>query len=261
MQNASLRLYYELEGSADAPCLVLSNSLGTHLGMWLPQIPALLKAFRVLRYDARGHGKSDVPPGPYSMAQLGEDVIALMDDLGIERAHFCGLSMGGMIGIWLGAHQAQRLDRLMLCNTAAYIGPAETWNARIDQVNREGMAAIVPAVIDRWFTPAFRAGAPREVGIVRDMLLQMSPAGYTACCAAVRDMDQRGELAGITVPVMVVAGTHDQSTPAAEGRLLAKRIPGARYVELEAAHLSNWEAAEAFTASLVGFLQQGKSNG
>lgn len=257
-RNTPLRLYYELEGPADAPCLVLSNSLGTHLGMWMPQMPALLKEFRVLRYDTRGHGKSDIPPGPYSMAQLGEDVIALMDELGIGRAHFCGLSMGGMIGIWLGMHQAQRLDRLVLCGTVARIGPPEMWNARIDKVNSEGMTAIVPAIIDRWFTPAFQARAPKEVDIVRGMLLQMSPTGYAACCAAVRDMDQRSGLAAIAVPVMVIAGSYDQSTPAADCRQVAESIPGARYAEVKAAHLSNWEAADAFTASLIGFLKQAK---
>jgi 3-oxoadipate enol-lactonase len=252
--NHGARLYYELEGRDDAPLLVLSNSLGTTLDMWAPQMPALLQHFRVLRHDARGHGRSDVTPGPYTIAQLGEDVLALMDHLGIARAHFCGLSMGGMIGMWLGTHHAQRLDRLVLCNTAAKIGTPDTWNPRIAKVEAEGMASIVDIVLDRWFTAGFRQRAPEQVTIVRDMLLDTAPAGYSANCAAVRDMDQRADIAAIAVPTLVIAGTHDGSTPAADGRAVADAIPGARYVELDAAHLSNWEQSEQFTQALLGFL-------
>jgi 3-oxoadipate enol-lactonase len=252
--NHGARLYYELEGRDDAPLLVLSNSLGTTLDMWAPQMPALLQHFRVLRHDARGHGRSDVTPGPYTIAQLGEDVLALMDHLGIARAHFCGLSMGGMIGMWLGTHHAHRLDRLVLCNTAAKIGTPDTWNPRIAKVEAEGMASIVDIVLDRWFTAGFRQRAPEQVTIVRDMLLDTAPAGYSANCAAVRDMDQRADIAAIAVPTLVIAGTHDGSTPAADGRAVADAIPGARYVELDAAHLSNWEQSEQFTQALLGFL-------
>jgi 3-oxoadipate enol-lactonase len=248
------RLYYELEGRDDAPVLVLSNSLGTTLDMWAPQMPALLQHFRVLRHDARGHGRSDVTPGPYTIAQLGADVLALMDHLGIARAHFCGLSMGGMIGMWLGTHHAGRLDRLVLCNTAAKIGSPDTWNPRIAKVEADGMASIVDLVLERWFTAGFRQRAPQQVDVVRDMLLNTAPAGYSANCAAVRDMDQRDEIASIRVPTLVIAGTHDGSTPAADGRAVADAIPGARYVELDAAHLSNWEQSEQFSEALVGFL-------
>lgn len=254
LDHEGVRLHYELEGREDAPVLVLSNSLGTTLEMWAPQMPALLQHFRVLRHDARGHGRSDVPPGPYSTAQLGADVLALMDHLGIGRAHFCGLSMGGMIGMWLGTHHAGRLDRLALCNTAAKIGTPETWNPRIAKVEAEGMASIVDTVLERWFTDRFRARAPEQVAVVRDMLLNTAPAGYSANCAAVRDMDQRADLASIRVPTLVIAGTHDGSTPAADGRAVADAIPGARYVELDAAHLSNWEQSEQFTQALVAFL-------
>ena len=254
LDHEGVRLHYELEGREDAPVLVLSNSLGTTLEMWAPQMPALLQHFRVLRHDARGHGRSDVPPGPYSTSQLGADVLALMDHLGIARAHFCGLSMGGMIGMWLGTHHAGRLDRLALCNTAAKIGTPETWNPRIAKVEAEGMASIVDTVLERWFTDRFRARAPEQVAVVRDMLLNTAPAGYSANCAAVRDMDQRADLASIRVPALVIAGTHDGSTPAADGRAVADAIPGARYVELDAAHLSNWEQSEQFTQALVAFL-------
>jgi 3-oxoadipate enol-lactonase len=222
--------------------------------MWAPQMPALLQHFRVLRHDARGHGHSDVTPGPYTIAQLGEDVLALMDYLKIDRAHFCGLSMGGMIGMWLGAHHAARIDRLVLCNTAAKIGTPDTWNPRIAKVDAEGMASVVDTVLDRWFTPGFRQRAPEQVGVVRDMLLNTAPAGYGANCAAVRDMDLRADIASIGVPTLVIAGTHDGSTPAADGRAVADAIPGARYVELDAAHLSNWEQSEQFTQALLGFL-------
>jgi len=252
--NNGARLHYELDGREDAPVLVLSNSLGTNLDMWEPQMPALLQHFRVLRHDARGHGSSDVTPGPYTIAQLGGDVLALMDHLGISRAHFCGLSMGGMIGMWLGAHHAGRIDRLVLCNTAAKIGTPDTWNPRIAKVDAEGMASVVDTVLDRWFTPGFRQRAPQQVAIVRDMLLETEPAGYGANCAAVRDMDLRADIASITVPTLVIAGTHDGSTPAADGRAVADAIPGARYVELDAAHLSNWEQTDQFTQALLGFL-------
>jgi len=254
LTNDGARLYYQLEGRDDAPVLVLSNSLGTTLDMWAPQMPALLKHFRVLRHDARGHGRSEVTPGPYTIAQLGADALALMDHLNIDRAHFCGLSMGGMIGMWLGTHHAHRLDRLVLCNTAAKIGTPETWNPRIAKVEAEGMASVVDTVLERWFTAGFRQRAPEQVAVVRDMLQGTAPAGYSANCAAVRDMDQRAGIASIAVPTLVVAGTHDGSTPAADGRAVADAIPGARYVELDAAHLSNWEQSGQFTQALLDFL-------
>ena len=254
LNNDGARIYYELEGRDDAPVLALSNSLGTTLDMWAPQMPALLQHFRVLRHDARGHGRSDVTPGPYTIAQLGGDVLALMDHLGIARAHFCGLSMGGMIGMWLGTHHAGRLDRMVLCNTAAKIGSPDTWNPRIAKVEAEGMASVVDLVLERWFTAGFRQRSPQQVDVVRSMLLDTAPAGYNANCAAVRDMDQRNDIASITVPTLVIAGTHDGSTPAADGRAVADAIPGARYVELDAAHLSNWEQSEQFTQALLGFL-------
>lgn len=253
-EKDNLRLNYQVEGAEGAPALILSNSLGTTLDMWAPQMPALLKHFRVIRYDTRGHGQSSVTPGPYTMAQLGADVIALMDHLKIDRAHFCGLSMGGMIGMWLGANHPERFNSLVLCNTAAKIGAPELWNARIAKVDSEGMASIVQAVLDRWFTPAFLQKAPKEIETVRQMLLDTAPAGYTANCAAVRDMDQREGLGGITVPTLVIGGTQDLATPTQDSKLVAERIPGARYVELDAAHLSNWEKVDEFTGHLVDFL-------
>lgn len=249
-----LRVNYRFDGPEGAPVLVLSNSLGTDLRMWAPQVASLAGRFRILRYDTRGHGQTGVTPGPYTIEALGRDAVALLDALGIARAHFCGLSMGGMIGMWLGTHAAGRVDRLVLCNTAAQIGTPQMWAARLAMVRDEGMAAVAAVVAQRWFTPALLAAPTPQVREVCAMLAATSPDGYAACCAAVRDMDQRDSVGAIGAPTLVIAGTHDPVTPPAAGRLLAERIPGARYVELDAAHLSNIEAAERFTAAVAEFL-------
>src|SRR5713101_360975 len=159
VKSGEARIHYALEGQNGTPALLFSNSLGTNYSMWDPQVPELRKKFRVLRYDTRGHGQSSLTPGPYSIKQLGKDVVALLDALDLDRVHFCGLSMGGMIGMWLGVNAGERLNRLVLCNTAARIGTAEVWNARIENVRQAGMKAITPAVLERWFTPQFRAGS------------------------------------------------------------------------------------------------------
>lgn len=249
-----IRLHYRVDGAPQAPWLVLSNSLGTDLDMWSPQMPALERSFRVLRYDQRGHGKSTVPPGPYSIAQLGRDVIGLCDVLTIPRAHFCGLSLGGVSGMWLGVNAPERIDRLVLCNTAAKIGTPELWDARIAAVRQGGMGAIVDAVLGRWFTPSFAAQSTSEMAAVRAAILRTPPEGYIGCCAALKAMDLREAITTIRAPTLVIAGTHDIATPAADGQLVAQRIPGARLVELPAAHLSNIESAAAFTAALVAHL-------
>jgi 3-oxoadipate enol-lactonase len=249
-----IRLWYQLDGSENAPVLVLSNSLGTNLAMWEPQIPALLRYFRVLRYDTRGHGKSDVPRHSYSVERLGRDVLVLLDGLGIKRAHFCGLSMGGMTGMWLACQAPDRIDRLALCNTAARIGPAEIWDKRIDAVRAGGMASILPGVMERWFTAPFREQAPDKVEGVAAMLRATSPEGYIAACAAIRDMDQRHSIAAIRAKTLVITGSSDLATPPSDGRYLADCVAGARYVELPAAHLSNIEAANRFTEALLQFL-------
>ncbi len=259
-QLADVRLHYELEGDPARPVLMLCNSLGTTLGMWAPQMPALLAHFRVLRYDTRGHGQSEVRPGEYSIAQLGADAVALLDHLGIRRVSFCGLSMGGMTGMWLGANRPERIDRMALCNTGARVGDPSIWAARFEAVRAGGMAAVTPGVLDRWFTARYQRNSPGEVRKVREMLLATSPDGYIANGAAVRDMDQRALLATIAVPTLVIAGTHDGSTPPELGRAVAQAVDGARYVELDAAHLSNWEQAGAFTATLLSFLLDGGLN-
>lgn len=248
------RLRYRFDGPDEGPVLVLANSLGTDLGLWAAQMPAFTKQFRVLRYDSRGHGLSAVPPGPYSVAQLAADVVGLLDALGIARAHFCGLSLGGMVGQWLGVQAPERINRLVLCNTAARIGTPAIWNTRIDAVRQGGMAAITEAVLARWFTAPFLAQSPAAVEQVRAALLATPADGYIACCAAVRDMDQREFVAAIRLPTLVIAGTHDQATPPADGQFLATQIAGAHYVELDAAHLSNIEQARRFTETVLDFL-------
>jgi len=249
-----VRLFHRFDGPANAPVLLLSNSLGTALEMWDPQMPAFAERFRVLRYDMRGHGRSAVPPGPYSIADLGRDVLALLDANGIDRVRFCGLSMGGMTGMWLGCNAPERLEKLVLCNTSAQLGLPEHWNIRISLVQNEGMKGVAEGVIDRWFTPGFRERDPQEVDRVRRMLLETPPAGYAACCAAIRDQDQRQAICAVPVPTLVVAGARDPATPPEHSRLIASKIAVARLVELDAAHLSNIEARDRFTASVLEFL-------
>jgi 3-oxoadipate enol-lactonase len=248
------RIAIRIDGAEDRPPLLLSNSLGTTFHMWDAQMPALTAAFRVIRYDSRGHGQSDAPAGDYSIARLAADALAVLDSLHIETAAFVGLSKGGMVGQWLGAHAPQRLTRLVLANTAAWMGPAQAWQARIDTVMTDGMGAVTEAVLERWFTPGFGNQAPEAVAPVRDMLLATAPQGYAGCCAAIRDMDQRDSLSAIRVPTLVIGGLHDPATPPAKAEEIAAGVSGARLVMLDAAHLSNIEQPQAFTAALLEFL-------
>ena len=247
-------IHYSLTGPESAPVLVFSNSLGANFSMWDPQLPSFGSHYRLLRYDTRGHGQSSAAPGPYSIEILASDVLHLLDALNISRAHFCGLSMGGQTGIWLGIHAPQRLHKLILCNTGAKIGSAESWNTRIDAVLSRGMADVSATVISRWFTPAFIAAQPELVASTKAIIESANPLGYTACCAAVRDFDAREQLSSISMPTLVIAGDQDQSTPPADGQFIAKNIPGARFALLSAAHLSNIEAAERFTSTVANFL-------
>jgi 3-oxoadipate enol-lactonase len=249
-----VRINYALEGRSDAEVLVLSNSLGTNYSMWDPQAPEFLETFRVLRYDTRGHGQSSVAPGPYSIEQLGKDVLGLADAVGVKRFHFCGLSMGGMIGMWLGAHAPERVDKLVLCNTAAKIGTAETWNARIEAIRKEGMKPVAAAVVERWFTPAFREKDRETVARTQKMLEEANAEGYAANCEAIRDFDFRERLGEIHKSSLIISGKHDPATPPDDGRFLAQHIEDARYVELNAAHLSNIEDGERFNKEVSVFL-------
>jgi 3-oxoadipate enol-lactonase len=249
------RLAYRFDGPVDAPVLVLSNSLGTTLEMWTPQMAAFAEHFRVLRYDSRGHGGSDVPPGAYSMDRLGRDVVELLDILGLERVHFCGLSKGGMVGQWLGVRAPARIDRLVLANTAAYMGPPSGWQERIDTVLRDGMAAIAGALLMRWFTPEFLRRATDEVAGARTMLLATPPAGYAGCCAAIRDMDLRPTAPLIARPTLIGAGSADPATPPERSDELAGAMRvETRVVRLDAAHLANVEQPDAFSRAVTDFL-------
>lgn len=254
--NASnSRIYYEMQGPESAPVLVLSNSLGTNLSLWDSQRSEFAREFRVLRYDMRGHGQSEVSPGPYRIQQLAEDALALFDALNLPSVHFCGLSIGGAIGMALAIHAPQRLQKIVLCNTAAKIGTSESWNARIAAVRKGGLAAIVDPVLERWFTADFRQRDPEAIAKTRTMLLNTPPAGYIGCCEALRDMDLRDVIAQIRVPTLVIAGACDSATTPAEAQFLINAIPGAAYVELPAAHLSNVEAANEFNRNVLRFLR------
>jgi 3-oxoadipate enol-lactonase len=249
-----VRIHYDLAGPASAPALVFSNSLGATLSMWGPQMPAFQKQFRVLRYDTRGHGQSSVTPGPYTIEQLARDVVALLDQLQLDQVYLCGLSMGGQTGMWLALNAAKRFHKLVLCNTAAKIGTPEMWNPRIEAVRNGGMKSISTAVMQRWFSSDYRGKSSEVVAATKLMLEGANPDGYVANCAAIRDFDARESIAAIRIPTLVIAGTHDAATTPAEGRYLADHIPGARYVELNAAHLSNIENRDRFNAELSAFL-------
>ena len=255
------RLFYRWDGEEGHPVLLLSNSLGTTLEMWDPQVPALAERFRVLRYDSRGHGKSDAPMGPYTIERLGRDALALLDGLGVARASFGGLSMGGMVGMWLGVNAPERLERLVLANTSSRSGAPEVWDQRIATVKAQGMGAIVPGVIDRWFTKRFQEQDPDAVERIAAMLRGTDPEGYAACCAAVRDMNQEGAIGAIRTPTLVIGGTHDLATPMDHSHAIVARIKGARLVEIDAAHLANIEQAPAFTRALLDFLTEEKAHG
>ena len=243
-----------LDGPEHAPVVALSNSLGTNLSMWEEQMPGLTQRCRVLRYDTRGHGASSVTQEPYTIAQLGRDVVGLLDDLKIRRAHFCGLSLGGVTGMWLGVNAADRVDRLVLANTAPKIYTQEIWNTRIENVRKDGLESIADAVIGGWLSQGFRDREPAAAARMRAMLISTPAEGYIGCCAAIRDSDQREAIQGIKRPTLIISGTHDKATPPAEGRKMVEAIAGARYVELDAAHISNIEAANRFTAELIDFL-------
>ncbi|MDP9146923.1 MAG: 3-oxoadipate enol-lactonase [Acidobacteriota bacterium] len=255
VETKDLRMHYQVDGPEHAPTLVLSNSLGTTLELWDPQITDFSRKFRVLRYDSRGHGRTTVTLGEYSVELLAKDVIALMDALNIERAHFCGLSIGGMTGMWLGANAAARLNKLVLCNTSVKIGTVESWKARIDAVRQGGMKNVAESVIERWFTADFRAREPIAVAQTRKMIEGTDASGYMASCAAVRDFNFGDHLREIGAPTLVVAGAKDPATTPADGQRLAGQIPGAKYVELNAAHISNVEEAKHFTEHVGAFLE------
>ena len=249
-------LNVSVEGRDGGPTLMLSNSLGATLQMWEPQMRPLTQLFRVIRYDRRGHGKSSVPPGPYSMERFGRDALAILDDLNIDKVHWCGLSMGGMVGQWLGANAPERLGKIVLANTACYYPDPTNWLNRIKAVKDGGIAAIADTVIAAWLTADFREHEPQITANLKAMLSATPVAGYIACCEALSTLDQRELLPRITNPTLVIAGRHDMSTPISAAEYIRSQIPGASMTILDAAHISNVEQPHALTDALVGFLTQ-----
>ena len=246
-------LHHESAGDESAPALLLGGSLGTALAMWEPQVAPLAERLRVIRYDHRGHGASPVPAGPYDIADLGRDVLALMDRLGLERASFGGVSLGGMVAMWLGANAPERVDRLVLCFTSAHLPPASGWADRAAAVREAGTTEVVAdAVVARWLTPGFAAEHPETQAWLRAMLLATDPEGYAASCGVIERLDLRDALPSIAAPTLVISGADDQSTPPEHQRLLAEAIPSARLETLSpAAHIGSVEQADEVTRLIL----------
>ncbi len=253
----TVELHHEVAGPADGPVVVLAGSLGSDLRMWDPQVAPLVAAgFRVVRYDQRGHGRSPAPAGPYTLAELGEDLVALLDRLGAARVSLVGLSLGGMTGMWLAQHHPARLDRLVLCCTSAELGPASMWVERARAVRESGLDGLADAGVDRWVTPAGRSADPALAARLREMFTAQDPEGYASCCTAIQTMTIADALGSITAPTLVIAGAQDQATPPAHARRIADAIPGARLeIVSDAAHLGNVERPAEFTALILGHLR------
>jgi 3-oxoadipate enol-lactonase len=253
-----IRMNYELSGAQDAATVVLSHSLGCRLDMWEAQVPVLGDRFRVLRYDTRGHGGTEAPDGPYTMALLGEDALALLDALGIPEVHWIGLSMGGMIGQYIALNHAHRFKSMVLCDTAAAM-PEENqplWDERIRTARQHGMGALVEATMERWFTGSFLDRHPPEVDRIREQLLSTPVAGYIGCSEAIRHIDFLDGLGQVRLPTLVMVGAEDPATPVEAARAIQERIPSAGLVVLpSSAHLTNVEQSEAFNSALLQFLK------
>jgi 3-oxoadipate enol-lactonase len=246
---------HTVDGPDHAPVVVLANSLGTASGMWAAQVEPLSAQHRVVRYELRGHGGVNAPPGPYSVADLGHDLVDLLDHLEVERASVCGVSLGGMVAMWLGARHPERVDRLVLACTAPYLPPAEAWYERAATVRVDGTEVLLPALLGRWFTAGFLAGRPEVAADVGAMLAACDFEGYAGCCEAIATMDQRADLGAIEAPTLVLAGRDDPVTPPATAFALHEAIPASGLVVLPAAaHLANIEQAERFNNAVLTHL-------
>ncbi|MBV7482293.1 3-oxoadipate enol-lactonase [Bordetella sp. BOR01] len=256
------RIAYRYDGQPGKPVLVLSNSIATTLHMWDGQVQALARHFHVLRYDARGHGASDAPAGPYDLERLGRDVLELLDTLGVGRAHFLGLSLGGIVGQWLGVHAPDRIDRLVLSNTSPYLGPADQWGALIDSVLRApDLSQAAEMFMGNWFPPQLRRDTPELVERFRAMVMHTPAQGLAGNFGAVRDTDLRAVLGRISRPTLVIAGRDDTVTLASHGEQIAAAVPGAGLVMLQAVHMPNVEVAEEFLQAVLAFLAESPNGG
>ena len=249
-------IHVEVTGSESAPALMLSNSLGTNLHMWDDQAGELAKHFHLIRYDRRGHGQSGVPAGPYSMERFGRDVLAVLDALKVKKTNWCGLSMGGMVGQWLGANAPDRVEKLIFSNTNFYYADKAPWLERIKFVTEKGLEPLVDANMQRWFTEGFRKNAPQKIARMREMFLATKVPGYVASCEAIRDMDFRSTNPRIGAPTLVIVGAQDPATPPSAGEAIRDQIKGAKLVSLDAAHISNMEQPKAYSKAVLDFLLQ-----
>lgn len=254
---SAVEVHRVVEGPPDAPVLVLSNSLGSVLTVWDPQIPSLSQRFRVVRYDIRGHGASPVPPGPYDIADLGADLLAVLDRMGVEHADLAGLSLGGLISMWVAANAPERVHRLILCCTSAWFGNPEPWLERAATVRRRGMSSIADAVVSRWFTPGFAARHEDEVARMRTMVAATPAEGYAACCEVVAKTDLRPDLSAIRAPTLVIVGAQDPAVPLERAEQLEAGITDARLAVVEdAAHLAVVEQPDEVTGLMLGALSE-----
>ncbi|MEU8255732.1 3-oxoadipate enol-lactonase [Micromonospora inaquosa] len=255
------QVHLTVDGPAAAPVLLLGSSLGTAAAMWEPQVPTLAQRFRVIRYDHLGHGRSAVPPGPYTLDLLGRELLRTLDDLDVPWVHYAGLSLGGMVGMWLATYAPDRVRRLALLCTSASLGPPEQWRERAATVRADGLPAIADAVVARWFTPAFAAARPEVVATHRALLTATSPAGYAACCEAIAAMDLRPDLGRVAAPTLVIAGADDLATPVAHAHEIVGRIPQARLAVVDAAaHLANVEQSEQVCRLLLEHFHEGRGD-
>ncbi len=259
LNTANGHFRIDLQGPEGAPVLVFSNSLGTTFEMWDAQAQTFASQYRVLRYDTRGHGGSVANAGPYSFAQLGGDVLAILDTLGIEQAHFCGISMGGLTGLWLGVNAAKRMRSITVANSAAKIGAEAAWKDRAAQVRANGaagMQALADSSPGRWFTESFIAAQPATVQRAQSWIASINPEGYASCCEALAQEDLRAAIAGISTPTLLIAGSSDPVTTVADAEAMHAAIKGSELAAVPASHLSNLEAPQAFDLALASFLQK-----
>lgn len=248
------QINYQTFGNASKPALVFSNSLGTNFKMWQPQIEHFQQDYYVICYDTRGHGGSEAPQGPYSLEQLGQDVVNLLDHLNIAKAAFCGISMGGLTGQWLAIHKPERFSHVIVCNTAAKIGQEQAWQDRAVLVREQGLAPIAATAASRWFTDPFIQSNPAAVAELSNDLGAGSPEGYANCCEALAKADVREQLSSIQIPVLIIAGQQDPVTTVSDGQFMQQRIANSQLFEINASHISNIEQPEAFNQAVQTFL-------